>query len=336
MVKKWNEGLKRFLKENKNKNWNQPGRERMRRKIQGVVTNKTDTFHTSVLSEEVLEALNVIPGEDYLDATLGGGGHTGKILNFGGKVVALDFDDQAITHAIKEFNLKERNGVWVTKEGNLKVYQKNFTDIDSLEKNKVFSGLIFDLGASSFMFDSAARGFSFSKEAPLDMRMDKNLSVTASDLLNGLNEGELYELFSKLGEEHYARRIARDVKLNRIGKKVWSTLELADLVCKVYRSLRVRTEIHPATKVFMALRLAVNDELNNLREALPKASERLKKGGRMMVISFHSLEDKIVKDFFKGRADLRVLTGKPILATEAEVKANPRSRSAKMRVAEKI
>jgi len=196
-------------------------------------------------------------------------------------------------------------------------------------------GILLDLGLSSFQLDSPERGFSFRFDAPLDMRMSPELGVRAVDLVNGLNVGELEELFMKLGEEKQARRIAKEIVGSRVDHKITTTTELAEIVKKV-KKVSFGKHIHPATQVFQALRIAVNDELNNLREVLPKASSLLGKDGRLVVISFHSLEDRIVKDFFKSSSELKVLTEKPITASEEEVGLNPRSRSAKMRVAEKL
>lgn len=293
-------------------------------------------YHKSVLGREVLEALNIIPGETYLDATLGGGGHTEGILNFVGKVVALDFDKDAIENAKKRFHLLEKDGVWVTNSGNLKIIKENFQNLDKAldrVKQKQVAGVLFDLGVSSHMLDTPERGFSFGKEGPLDMRMDQDLSVKASDLINALNEGEIYELLIRLGEVSNARSIASNIIRSRVEQKIIYTTELARVVNLGHR--RRKGEIDPATKVFMALRIAVNDELNNLKQALPKALSRLKKGGRLVVLSFHSLEDRIVKDFFKSSAELRAITDKPISASHTEVSENPRARSVKMRVAEK-
>lgn len=293
-------------------------------------------YHTSVLKDEVLKALNIIPGETYLDATLGGGGHTEGILGFGGSVIALEIDSDAIENAKKKFNLTSENGVWVTKKGKLKIIKNNFQNLDkvldSLSLDSV-AGILFDLGVSSFMLDTAERGFSFGKTGPLDMRMDKELSVTAADLVNGLNEGELYELFTRMGEVSDARSIARAICRSRIDKKIETTTDLVRIVSLV--SQKYKREIDPATKVFMALRIAVNDELNNLKTALPKASKYLKPGGRLVVLSFHSLEDRIVKEFIKSSNELMNLTEKPITPTETELFDNRRSRSVKMRVAEK-
>lgn len=293
-------------------------------------------YHTSVLHSEVLEALNILPGETYLDCTLGGGGHTQGILNFTGKVVALDVDEDAIRENRKKFDLLESNGVWVTKDGNLKIIKTNFQNLDeALERvgEKSVAGVLFDLGVSSFMLETPERGFSFSKPGPLDMRMDQSLSVTAEHLVNGLNEGELYELFTRLGEVSDARRLARAICRSRVEKKIETTQQLAKIVNPLGK--RKKGEIDPATKVFMALRIVVNDELNSLKEALPKAAAHLKPGGRLVVLSFHSLEDRIVKDFFKSSRDLTTVTEKPITPSEAELKKNRRSRSVKMRVAEK-
>lgn len=296
-----------------------------------------NNYHQSVLFNEALDALQVKPGETYLDATLGGGGHTQGILDQGGKVVAIDFDIDAIKNAQKKFGLVEENGVWLTPDSRLKIYKSNFQNLDQvakLSKIEEFSGIIFDLGASSHMLDKPERGFSFSKPGPLDMRMDQDLTVKACDLLNALNEGELYELFSKLGEESDARRIARDVVRYRLTKKFETTEELAAVINKTHKDNKNR--INPSTKVFMALRIAVNDELNSLRESLPKATSNLKKGGSLVVISFHSLEDRIVKEFFRSEKNLVEITKKPILASFEEVKLNKRARSAKMRIAEKV
>lgn len=309
----------------------------MPKNYQGVVfNNMKNNYHQSVLLEEALNALSVKRNQIYLDTTFGGGGHTQGILELGGNVLALDVDQQALVNATKSHKLVKKNGVWVTINGRLKIYRSNFRDLDLVaekEAIKEFAGIIYDLGVSSHMFDAAERGFSFSKPGPIDMRMDQDLTVAASDLLNALNEGELYELFSKLGQEPYARYIARDVVRFRINKPFESTLELANLVRQKYKHSKRGSD--PSTRVFMALRIAVNDELNNLKISLPKASKLLKKGGRLVVISFHSLEDRIVKDFFKNDLSLEILAKKPIVATSKELKMNPRSASAKMRVASK-
>lgn len=295
-----------------------------------------NTFHTGVLMTEVLEGLNVFPGEVYLDCTFGGGTHSREILNLGGRVIALEIDSQAITNAEKVFGLTEEAGVWVTPERNLKIYRENFKDLDKVvEKEGLgsISGILFDLGVSSHQLETAERGFSFSKEGTLDMRLDNRLSVSARELLKVLNEGELYELFTRLGGERNARSIARDIVRYRSTKEIETTKDLVDIIGEKRFGV---DKIHPATKVFMALRIAVNDELNNLKETLPKAVKNLREGGRLLVISFHSLEDKIVKDFFKKEENLKILSEKPIVASVEEQRINPRSRSAKLRIAEKV
>lgn len=283
-------------------------------------------FHRSVLLKESIDYLNVRPNELYVDATLGGGGHTKEILNNGGRVIGIDVDLDAIDHI--------RDSL---RSDHLIVEQDNFRNIDKiLSKHGVteISGIIFDLGVSSKQLDTAGRGFSFSKSGPLDMRMGGDLKVTAADLVNGLTETELYELFFRSGEERYARRIARVIVRSRQNEKIEKTDQLAKIIeASIGRSA---SKIHPATKVFMALRMAVNSELDNLKESLEKATNFLKIEGRLVVISFHSLEDRIVKNFVRNTSELVQINKKPIIPTEEEIKENPRSRSAKLRVAEKI
>ncbi len=297
---------------------------------------KENNFHTGVLMTEVLQGLSIFPEEVYLDCTFGGGTHSKEILNLGGKVVGLEVDLEAIENAKQSFGLVEKDGVWVTPEEKLKIYWENFKDLDTVvERSKVekISGVLFDLGVSSYQLDTAERGFSFSKEGPLDMRLDSRLTVSAKELLEVLNEGELYELFTKLGGEHHARSIARDIVRYRRTQSIETTKDLVRIIGEKKLGL---DKIHPATKVFMSLRIAVNDELNNIKQALPKAVRALSIGGRLVVISFHSLEDKIVKDFFKNEQHLKLINEKPIIAALEEQKLNPRSRSAKLRIAEKI
>ena len=283
-------------------------------------------FHRSVLLKESIDYLNVRPNELYVDATLGGGGHTKEILNNGGRVIGIDVDLDAIDHI--------RDSL---RSDHLIVEQDNFRNIDKiLSKHGVteISGIIFDLGVSSKQLDTAGRGFSFSKSGPLDMRMGGDLKVTGADLVNGLTETELYELFFRSGEERYARRIARVIVRSRQNEKIEKTDQLAKIIeASIGRSA---SKIHPATKVFMALRMAVNSELDNLKESLEKSTNFLKIEGRLVVISFHSLEDRIVKNFVRNTSELVQINKKPIIPTEEEIKENPRSRSAKLRVAEKI
>ncbi|MBI2195838.1 MAG: 16S rRNA (cytosine(1402)-N(4))-methyltransferase RsmH [Candidatus Levybacteria bacterium] len=296
-------------------------------------------FHVSVLLKEVVDALDVKPGRLYLDATLGGGGHAFEILKRGGKVLGIDWDEEAL-----DFVRKKAEELKIELGKDIILAKGNFRDIVQISKENGLGkadAVLFDLGVSSHQIDNSNRGFSFQQEGPLDMRMSKDLAVKAADLINGLNKGELYELFTKLGEEHAARTISNAIISARGVKPIVTTLQLADIVAK---SFGLRGEIKPYMrakvnqKVFQALRIAVNDELNNLREALPSALEILGPKGRIVVVSFHSLEDRIVKWKFiefakKGLGT--VLTKHPILPSQAEIDINRRSASAKLRIFEK-
>jgi len=292
-----------------------------------------DNYHKSVLRDEVLQILRVsIQGNWFLDATLGDGGYALEILKRGGKIFGVDVDPQALERA------KGRLQGAGYSEQDFKLIQGNFRDIDNLLQTDAeikFAGAILDLGVSSLQLEIPERGFSFAKAGLLDMRMDPSLEVRALDLINGLNKGELYELFDKYGEEKFAKSIADFVVFARSIKRIETTKELADLVVKVYQKKGYREKIHPTTRVFQALRIAVNDELNVLEEGLPKILGKIKKDGFILVISFHSLEDRIVKNTFRKWQKLglgEILTKKPITSDKAEVEQNPRSRSAKLRV----
>lgn len=296
------------------------------------------TNHKSVLYKETLEALDIQPGEIYIDATLNGGGHTRGILEAGGRVLGIDIDPQAIKRVAREYGLEivEQDKRLAAASKALTLSQGNFVLMrDIAAKRGVWEtpGVLFDLGLSSLQLDDAERGFSFNKSGPLDMRMDPNLSVTAADLINGLNEGELYELFTKFGEEYANRSSASAIVKARINKKIETTTQLSEII---QHSTKRRGKIHPATRIFQALRIAVNDELNNLKKGLEEATLLLNKNGKLVVISFHSLEDRIVKNFFKEDERLRVLTKTPTVPSRKEILDNPRSRSAKMRVAQRI
>jgi 16S rRNA (cytosine1402-N4)-methyltransferase len=291
-----------------------------------------DSYHTSVMLPEVLEQLHIQEGDSYIDATLGGGGHTLGIVERGGHVLAIDVDEDALAYV-------ESQKSNVPNAKNLILVQGNFRDIDRIAKEHGYekvAGILFDLGVSSHQLDTSGRGFSIRHNGPLDMRMDKTLSVRASDLVNGLTKQELTDLFIRFGEEGFARQIAGQIVEARKSKPIQTTGELAELVENVVRGNKL--QIHPATKVFQALRIIVNDELNSLSEALPKAVLLLKKNGRLAVITFHSLEDRIVKhlfDEFSQEGKGRVLTEKPLLPSDFEMQTNRRSRSAKLRVFEK-
>ena len=280
--------------------------------------------HIPVLSQEIVAGLGVIAGGWYLDATVGGGGHSELILQAAADVrlVALDRDLQALEAAkVRLASYGERVQFW---HGNYADYQP------SAQK---FDGIIADLGVSSVQLDLAERGFSFRNEAPLDMRMDRSQGITAAELVNQTSEVELAKIIFTYGEERLSRQIARDIVA---GRPFTTTTQLAytigGAVPKSYRYGR----IHPATRTFQALRIAINQELSSLEKFLAVAPTWLKPEGKLGLISFHSLEDRIVKHTLREREDIRVLTKKPIIATESELAANPRSRSAKLRWALKL
>jgi len=301
--------------------------------------------HIPVLYQEVQAWLQPRSGGLYVDATLGGGGHARGILIAShptGRVLGLDADPSAVSFASQALE----------SFGNRVLLQTaNFRQLravaGALGINEV-DGVLMDLGLSSRQLDDAERGFSFSQDGPLDMRMDRAQEQDAADLVNDLPEEKLAEILWRYGEERHARRIARAMVAAR---PLVSTAQLADLVARTVRS---REKIHPATRTFQALRIAVNDELDALREALPQARDLLRPGGRLAVISFHSLEDRLVKQFYRQeasdcvcppelpvcvcqhRATLRVLTSKPVRPAADEIARNPRSRSARLRVAERL
>jgi len=303
-----------------------------------------DDYHTPVLLQETIDFLNIKPGGVYLDATLGGGGHSQAILKQGGKILGIDCDSDAIEFSQKRLanacpapnqKVGGANAVF-------KLVNDNFVNLDKILKKAnidYINGALFDLGTSLHQLKDKSRGFSFSSDEILDMRMDSNLSVKAADLINGLGRKELYDLFSRFGQEKLALPIVKAILLVRKTRAINTTKQLADIICQVYQQRRIKTKIHPATKAFQALRIVVNDELNNIKIALPKVLDFLEKNGRLVAISFHELEDGIVKNFFKQeeqKENLKILTKKPIKPKKMEVINNPRSRSAKLRCAEKI
>ncbi len=285
--------------------------------------------HTSVLLQQVLKYLAPSSGETVVDATFGFGGHAREILKkigAGGKLIGIETDREVIAKAEADFPT-------------LQIVHGNFRDLKTLlEKNGVrkVDGILFDLGVSSYHFDTSGRGFSFAKDEPLDMRLDESLPRTAADLVNSMNEKELADLFYHLADEYASRRIAAAIVRARQKDRITRTLQLAEIVrCAKARRF---SRIHPATKVFQALRIAVNDELEALKQALPQAIELLKKDGRIVVISFHSGEDRLVKNKFKSSAqsgEIDILTKKPTVAEPLECRENPRARSAKLRAAKR-
>jgi len=308
------------------------------------------TYHTPVLLEEVVAQLQPRPGGLYVDCTVGGGGHAEGILRASapeGRVIGLDCDDEALAAS------RER---LAAHEGRVQLLHANFAELQetlmSLGVTAV-DGLVFDVGVSSRQFDEPSRGFSFQREGPLDMRMNRAAGPAAADVLREASVEELTRIFRVYGEERRARAIAMRIDRERARQPITTTTQLAGLVEQVLGPKR-GGGIHPATRVFQALRIQVNRELENLQRGLVGAVNVLRSGGRLAVISFHSLEDRIVKQFFVrlstgcvcppqlvgcacGRQEvLRLVTRKPVMSTSEEVGRNPRARSAKLRVAEKI
>ena len=301
--------------------------------------------HISVLYEESLEALNIRDGHLYIDGTLGGGGHTAGILDRGGRVLAFDWDAEAIQFAGERLS---RFGEQV------QFAHASYGAMGEVAPEMGFGqvdGILMDLGLSSRQLDNPERGFSFRYEAPLDMRFDVRQEITAEHLVNGWSSEELADIFFRYGEERMGWRLAGAIVQNRPFE---TTKGLADLIAQQVRQPRGKKKIHPATKVFQALRIAVNGELDELEKGLAAAVKLLRPGGRLVVISFHSLEDRIVKHLMRELSDayykvpphvlhvdeshivLKRVTRKPLGPGAEELARNPRSRSAKLRVAEKL
>ncbi|GAB4237324.1 MAG: 16S rRNA (cytosine(1402)-N(4))-methyltransferase RsmH [Elainellaceae cyanobacterium] len=281
-------------------------------------------FHVPVLGTAVVEGLAVRSGGHYLDATVGGGGHSQLILQAAPdiKIMAVDQDAQAIAAAQQTLaDYGDR----------IQYRHSNFAQLDPGSLR--FDGIVADLGVSSAQFDIADRGFSFRHEAPLDMRMDQRQALTASEVINTWSEVELAKIFYTYGEERLSRKIARRIVEKR---PFQTTTALAETIFYAVPPSYRYGRIHPATRVFQALRITVNQELEVLETFLQKAVGWLKPEGRIAIISFHSLEDRIVKHLFRAEPDLMVITKKPITPTDEEMQQNMRSRSAKLRVAEKI
>lgn len=294
-------------------------------------------YHTSVMLEEVVSHLQPRAGGLYVDATVGGGGHTEALLRASapdGRVIGLDWDDEAIAAS------RERLRGWGDRVELVAADFGQLQDVLTTAGVAGVDGVIFDLGVSSRQLDEPSRGFSFLRDGPLDMRMSLQTGTTARELLATASAEELVRIFAEYGEEHRARAIARRIVAERDRQPLETTSQLALLVERVSGPQRGR-RIHPATRVFQALRIAVNRELEQLEQGVAAAVAVLKPGGRVAVISFHSLEDRIVKWFFRGEAGretptLRIVTKKPVIPGDEEMNANPRARSAKLRVAEKI
>lgn len=289
-------------------------------------------IHTSVLLKEILDYLQPQAGGTYVDGTLGLGGHTKAILqasNPDGRVIAFDWDEDAIKLA------RERLKMFAER---LIIERRNFAELGAglAEQNiQEIDGMMLDVGLSSLQLDQGGRGFSFKRDELLDMRMDIRRKMTAADLLATCTEKELADIFFYYGEEIQSRRIAAEIVNTRKKERITNSKQLSAIVARSIPRRFHPKKIHVATKVFQGLRIAVNRELENLSRIVDEATVYLKPGARFCVITFHSLEDRIVKRKFRENGNLEVLTTKPIVASKSETKANPRSRSAKLRVAVK-
>lgn len=286
--------------------------------------------------KEALEYLNLSPGKVIVDATVGTGGHSKDIIERimpAGKLICIDRDEESL--AVAKDRLSEY-------KDNCSFVYGNFSDIDTILKRldvNVIDGILFDLGVSSFQLDNPSRGFSFQNEGPLDMRLDRSSYISAYDLVNNLNEEELSALLWVFGQERWHNRIARFLVKEREGHPITTTLELSNIVLKAIPHRYREYRIHPATRTFQAVRIAVNREIEALEVAIAKSMAFLNKTGRICVIAFHSLEDRAVKLIFRKEASgglIKIITPKPLTPVQEETTSNPSSRSAKFRVAERV
>jgi len=305
------------------------------------MTNDKLKIHVPVLQKEVLEILDPKPNQNFIDCTIGKGGHSLAILEKTapeGKILGIDWDQEMI----KSLKFSRRLVLVCDNFANLKeiVGKENFKEVE---------GILLDLGISSWHLEKSGRGFSFQKDEPLDMRYNKNSKLTAEKILNEWSEKEIEKVLKEYGEERFAKRISKKIVEERKIKPIRTTFQLVEIIKKAIPSwyhtrFSGYPKIHFATRTFQALRIAVNDELENLKKVLPQALEILERNGRLVVISFHSLEDRIVKNFFSAFAKgyggqerkLKILTKKLIRPSFEEIKINPRSRSARLRSALKL
>lgn len=301
--------------------------------------------HYTVMKQEAVNALECKDGLIYVDCTLGGGGHSELILQRiqpNGKLISFDIDKDAIEAA--SARLKDYNNLTIVKNSYIDIKQT----LANLGIEKITGGVLFDLGASYHQFNKGERGFSFSKEAPLDMRFNQDSDFSAYDVVNTYSEADLVRIFSEYGEERFSKRIAKKIVESRRVKKLETTTELADLI--VNCTPHIKSSIHPATRVFQAIRIEVNQELTNVKNTLNDVLDLLEVGAIISVISFHSLEDRLVKNLFRYHSQkchcepnqmickcpapkLELVNKKPIVASDEEIRENPPSRSAKLRIA---
>jgi len=289
--------------------------------------------HVPALVEEVMTFLRCEPGRTYVDATLGGGGHASEILKRtepDGVVIGMEWDEEA---------LSEARNILMPFGDRVKIFRENFIHLSDFIRAESVDGMLLDLGLSSIQVEKAERGFSFKGEGPLDMRMDQRLNHTAADLINRLSLEELEDTLSRYGEERWTKRIARAIVQEREREPVRTTQTLRKIVHGAIPRRFHSRRIDPATRTFQAFRIRVNEELDNLGKILETGWKVLKRGGRICIISFHSLEDRMVKETFRRlekQGEMRLLTKKPVTPSEEEQRKNPRSRSAKLRCAERV
>ena len=307
-----------------------------------------EKFHIPVLVDEVLKFLIGNPSGIYVDATVGGGGHSLEIvtrLNETGKLIGIDLDNKALEFATDKLKSFEKQVLF--KKGN---FAEIGNILGSLELNQV-DGILLDLGVSSYQIDTVERGFSYLTSGPLDMRMSPEIEITAAEIINTYSESDLERIFREFGEERQARSLARAIVRERQNKQVTTTGQLVSIIESV---ISFQHRIKSLSRVFQAIRIAVNKELENLKLLLDQSLDLLKSGGRLVIIAYHSLEDRMVKEFFSEQSNpcqcpselpvcvcgrkpaMRLLTRKMVRPSEQEIKANPRSRSAKLRAAQKI
>lgn len=309
-----------------------------------------DFSHKSVLLKETIEGLNVRKGKIYLDGTLGGAGHSYEILkklDGTGLLIGIDQDEEALKAAREKLSDFK----------NVEFFNLNYIDfekaLDDLGIDKI-DGVLLDIGVSSYQFDNPERGFSYRFDAPLDMRMDKTLKISAKEIVNTYSEGEITQIIKDFGEEKWASRISKFIVEERKNKSINTTFDLVEIIKNAIPASARRNGPHPAKRTFQALRIEVNKELDVLKNSIDKFVNRLNPGGRIAIITFHSLEDRIVKNSFKylekdcicpptspictcdKKREIKIITRKPITASEDELKENNRSHSAKLRIAEKL
>ncbi|MFH1837427.1 MAG: 16S rRNA (cytosine(1402)-N(4))-methyltransferase RsmH [Candidatus Omnitrophota bacterium] len=293
-------------------------------------------MHLPVLLQESIEGLSLRPGDTVIDATLGGGGHSREILKRilpGGRLIAVDRDQEAIDRNYLKFEEFKDSIIFIN---------ENFREIKKImliSGEKKVKGAIFDLGMSSFQVDDESRGFSFLKDGPLDMRFKRTEGISARDVINSFTKEELVDIIKEYGEERYAKHLVNVLYSERKKKRIETTKDLSDVAVKALGRKYSNQRLHPACRTFQALRIFVNDELGAEEEALNGIFDYLEPEGRVSVISFHSLEDRIAKRVFRDKAkkkEINIITKKPIIPSEKERKENPRARSAKLRIAEKI